>query len=107
LKKCVNILYKNLKPGGYFVASMCGAQTANFAITHEVGDGLCEMPIIERLTDLHGKPHFVNYTDGEENLLNKFHLFKVCHMGYVDESYSMTEGNKNNLFHYIFVGIKE
>jgi len=106
LRKCLNILYKNLKPGGYFVASMSGTQTANFAITSEVGDGLYEMPIIERLKDLHGQSHFINFTHGEEDLLEKFNLFKVCHVGYLDECYSWLN-NKNNLFHYIFVGVKE
>lgn len=95
-------LHRQLLPGGFFVATMVGAKTANFAKTKPAEDGMREFPIIDRLRGIHGKPHFVNFTHDEADLLSKFKLFEPKHVGYLDECFS----GADNLFHYIFVGVK-
>jgi SAM-dependent methyltransferase len=100
----VRSLFNQLMPGGLFVATMVGARTANFKITAPAEDGLRKMPVIERLRELHGKEHFVNFVADEAVMIGKFNLFTPIHTGYIDECYSRARGE--NLFHHIFVGRK-
>jgi len=100
-------LYNNLKPGGYFVTTLAGIQTASLNIGKGVGDGLYKIPIIERLKGLHGKEHFISYIKDQSELKAKLNMFTVCHTGYVDECFSLNHEAKDNFFYYMFVGRKE
>ena len=102
LRKRVQSFYNNLKPGGLFIATLVGQQTANYKDTIKAEDGLRKVPIIDRIKDIHGKDHYVNFTDGADELIDKFKLFTPVYVGYLDEAFDKDD----NLFHYIFVGRK-
>ncbi len=106
LKTRIQSLANQLKPNGLFVASMVGSKTANYAITSPAEDGLRKFPIVDRIKDLHPSEHYCNFIQNEKELISKFPMFTMKHVGYINESFSVTPKSSNNLFHYIFVGQK-
>ena len=50
------------------------------------------------------KDYFISFVFNEEDLMNKFKMFKLVHIGYYSAKFRNDEGDGH---HYVFTGIKE
>jgi len=101
LKMCLKSLYNSMRPGGIIYATMMGVRHYYYQYSEEYQDGLRKVEF--NLPRLQLKNYFVNFTLSEEQLLEKFGLFRRYHVGYYDAKYREDEGSS---FHYTFVGQK-
>ena len=101
-------LYKVLKPGGIFIATMmhesswyydmsepaeCGMRLVKFFREQDVGR-----------QDLYVNDHYINFTKDEADLKRKFHMFDPVHTsGYYDGVYRDDQGSEK---HLVFIGQK-
>jgi len=96
-------IYNQMKKGGLIYATMMGTRCDWFfenSVEHK--DGL--MKVNFSTTRLNVRDRFINFTEDEEDLLNKFKMFRKVHIGYYDAKYREDEGSD---FHYTFIGIKD
>lgn len=101
LKTLMMSLYNQLRPRGIIYASMIGTKCWYFANSVPCEDGLREVRI--STSRLQFEKYFVQFTESEEHLIQKFSMFKKLHVGYYDAKYSEDEGSD---FHYVFIGQK-
>jgi SAM-dependent methyltransferase len=99
LRKRLNSLKKQMKPGAVIYATMMGSKCWYYNNSADYGDGLREVNIDTQRLKI--KDYFVNFTHSEEDLLHKFSMFERIHVGYYDAHYIETEGSD---FHWTFIG---
>jgi len=95
-------LYNQMRPGGIIYASMIGTRCWYYAhsVPHE--DGLREVRV--STPRLRFDKYYIQFTDSEDDLVQKFNLFKKLHVGYYDAKYREDEGSD---FHHTFIGQKD
>jgi SAM-dependent methyltransferase len=102
LTVCLENLYRQLKPGGLFYATMMGTRCYYYKYTQPYEQGLrtLRFPPNHRLqvTD-----YFLRFVDSESDLLRIFNMFDKKHLGYYDAQIREDEGSE---FHYTFLGQK-
>lgn len=103
LKARLESLYKQMKSGAIIYATMIGTQ-ASWHSKNAVyqGDGLWKADFKSDRIEV--KDYFENFTDDEQDLLDKFSMFRKIHIGYYAFKYREDEGNE---FFYTYVGMKD
>lgn len=95
-------LHNQMKEGAIIYATMMGSKCDwfyNNSVEYE--DGLRKVEFSTSRIQL--KNYFVNFTEDENDLLQKFNMFKKIHVGYYDDKFREDEGTS---FHYTFIGQK-
>ena len=95
-------LYDQMNPGGVIYASMIGSKHWFYRHSAVCPDGL-------RVVNYHGertqiKDYFVNFTENEDDLRQKFDLFEKIYTGYYAHKLRDSDGDR---FHYTFIGRKK
>ena len=90
-----------MKHGSIIYASMMGTKMWYYDHSVEWKDGLRKVDFSTKRLQV--KDYFVNFTKSEDDLLQKFNMFKKIHLGYYDAKYREDEGSD---FHYTFIGQK-
>lgn len=88
-----------MKHGAIIYATMMGTKCWYYDHSVEYKDGLRKVDFSTKRLQV--KDYFVNFTKSDDELLQKFNMFKKIHLGYYDAKY--TEGSE---FHYTFIGQK-
>ncbi|MFC1631091.1 class I SAM-dependent methyltransferase [Candidatus Omnitrophota bacterium] len=102
LKIRLDSIYNQMKPGALIYATMMGTRCDRYYNNSvEYKDGLRKVDF--SLKRIQVKDNFINFTESEADLLEKFKMFKKVHLGYYDAKYIESEGSG---FHYIFIGQK-
>lgn len=102
LQTRLSSLYESLKPGGVFFATMMGAENEQFYDNStEHRDGLREVNFSNSRYSVEN--YYVNFTEGEDDLREKFSMFDEQHVGFTSERYRSDEGTR---YHYTFAGTK-
>lgn len=91
-------LYRNLKDGGVFYATMCGTRHELYSHSEEASNGLRKVTRQDS-----EQPVYMNFTESEEALIDKFDLFEPVHVGFYNFRFRSDSGES---FHYTFVGQK-
>lgn len=98
LRVCLVSLYSQMLPKAVIYATMIGTKcTYYYNNCVKFKDGLWKVEFTK------GREHFINLTESEEALLNKFTIFEKKHIGFY--SYRFRE-DKGTSFFYTFVGQK-
>lgn len=98
----VRTLYDMLKPGGFVYFTMMSKKCWFFEYATAIRNGLYR---VEFETDrLRIKDYYMLFVEDEEDLREKFHLFKPLHIGFYSYAYRSDEGMAH---HYTFFGRKE
>ncbi|PKM94940.1 MAG: hypothetical protein CVU84_08430 [Firmicutes bacterium HGW-Firmicutes-1] len=99
---CMEKLWKSMKPGGVFFATMMGEKSSEFFDnSKDAGNGL---RVVNFKNDrLEVKEYYMSFIKDEEHLIKKFSMFKPVHIGYYAAKLRSDEGDG---FHYTFCGIK-
>jgi cyclopropane fatty-acyl-phospholipid synthase-like methyltransferase len=93
-------LYEMMKPGALIYVSMMGTQSYFSKYATPAEDGLSRIDFAnDRIAY---KDFYVNLTRNEQDLEEKFSLFKKVYIGYYDRNYR----NEGSEFHYTFTGQK-
>ena len=99
---CIDKLYRSLKPGGVFYATMMGEACREFyENSREAGNGLRVVSFKNQRLDV--KDYFMFFIKDEDDLKQKFKMFKPVHIGHYAVKLRSDEGDG---FHYTFCGIK-
>jgi len=101
LEACLKSMYGQMKPGAILYATMMGTDCYYYNYSTEYKDGLRKVEFSRPRLEV--KDYYVNFTCSSDDLINKFKLFKKCHVGYYSAQYREDEGAG---FHWIFVGQK-
>ncbi len=102
LQDCLEKLYDSMRPGGIFFATMMSENSKEFFDNSEDTDN--EMRIVSfKNGHLESKPHYIYFTRDEEELKQKFNMFKPLHIGYYAAKFRSDEGNGH---HFTFCGRK-
>lgn len=101
LKIWLKSINNMLNPGGIVFFSMMGTRSDYYPYSKLVGDGLSVVNLKFPRYSL--KDYYMNFTESEEDLIDKFSIFKKLHVGYYAEKYREDEPEG---FHYIFIGQK-
>lgn len=94
-------LYQQLKPGGYIYVSMMGTKHWFYNHATACNDGLHKIEIKTKRVNV--QDYYLSFVHSEQEMLERFSLFKRIHLGYYDCNYREDEGSD---FHYTFVGQK-
>jgi SAM-dependent methyltransferase len=95
-------LYDQLAPGGVFYATMIGTRSYFYEHSKPADGGLREIEF--ETPRLQVSQYFVNFTESEEQLKQRFRMFRPVHVGFYSQKFRSDEGAQ---FHYTFVGVKE
>lgn len=98
-----NDLFQMLEPGGVFIATMMSKLSEQFYLNSKSTKDsyLREVTFSDRRQKIEN--YFISFVEDEEDLVNKFHLFKPVHIGYYSAKFRSDEGDGH---HYIFCGTK-
>ena len=99
---CMEILYRSMRPGGVFFATMMGEKNREyFDNSTEYKDGL---RVVNFQNDrLQVEDYYMFFIKDEDHLKKKFNMFKPIHIGYYAAKFRQDEGDG---FHYTFCGTK-
>ena len=108
LKIRLQSLYNMLKPGGFFIATMMHSSCWYYDMSEPADDGMHFVKFFREQdvgrVGLTQNDHYINFTDSEEDLIDKFSIFKPLHTkGYYDGVYRDDQGSEK---HLVFVGQK-
>ncbi|MBL8642613.1 MAG: class I SAM-dependent methyltransferase [Rhodospirillaceae bacterium] len=92
-------IHKSMKTGGFIYASMTGSQCYYKKHSTPIGDGLHR---VQLKTDRLDYDICLNFTDSEEDMKQKFGIFKCIYLDYYDSSFR----NEGSEFRYTFFGQK-
>ena len=101
-------LYNMLDEGGIFIATMMHSSSWYYGMSDDADGGMRYVKF-HRDQDVGREnltlnDHFINFTYDEQDLLNKFRIFKPIHSkGYYDGVYRDDQGSEK---HLVFVGQK-
>jgi len=101
-------LHSMLEDGGIFIATMMHSSSWYYGMSHPHENGM-RFVKFHREQDvgrenLFLNDHYINFTEGEEDLKNKFKIFKPLHTkGYYDGVYRDDQGSEK---HLVFIGQK-
>ena len=100
---CLDIIYKSMNKGGVFYATMMGEKSQEyFKDSKEYKNGLRSVHFKNDRLDI--KNYYMFFIKDEEDLKQRFKMFKPLHIGYYGAKFRNDEGDG---FHYTFCGIKE
>ena len=92
-----------MNKGGIFYATMMGEKSQEyFKDSEEYKDGLRSIRFKNDRLDI--KNYYMFFTKDEDDLKQKFKMFKPLHIGHYAAKFRSDEGDA---FHYTFCGIKE
>jgi hypothetical protein len=95
-------LYRSMRPGGVFYATMMGEKAREFFDNStEAKDGLRVVNFRNERLDV--KDYYMSFTRDEDHLRRRFAMFKPVHVGYYAAKFRNDEGDG---FHYTFCGVK-
>lgn len=102
LQVCLDNLYRALKPGGLFYATMMGSSAYYYQYAQAAHDGLYEVnfPADHRLNLSH---YYMKFVHSKAEMESLFQRFEKQHLGYYDAQIRDDEGSE---FHYTFLGQK-
>ena len=92
-------LKKQMKPGGVIYATMMGTRCWYYKYAKPFEDGTHLVELESPRLKTHD--YYMTFTESEEDLIQKFHMFEKLHVGYYDACYREDEGSE---FHWIFIG---
>jgi SAM-dependent methyltransferase len=99
---CMDVLYRSMRPGGVFFATMMGENSREFLDNStEFRDGLRVVNF--RNDRLEVKNYYMSFIKDEDHLKRKFDMFKPVHIGYYAAKFRSDEGDG---FHFTFCGVK-
>jgi SAM-dependent methyltransferase len=100
----VRSLHKMLEPGGVFIATMMSRLSAQFYLNSQntKDSYLREVNFSDKRQKI--EKYFMSFIEDEDDLKNKFDLFKPVHIGYYSAKFRSDEGDGH---HYIFCGTKK
>ena len=104
LDLALEVLHRQLKPGGIFFATMMSSQHDYFGLSTPRDLGLRRVERPTALSNTAPASFEINFMESEEQLVNTFRLFKRLHVGYYDAVIREDLGNSH---HYIFVGTRD
>jgi SAM-dependent methyltransferase len=101
-------LYNMLEPGGIFVATMMHTSSWYYNMSHPSENGMRFVKFYREQDvgreDLSINDHYINFTKNEEDLIEKFKIFRPLHTkGYYDGVYRDDQGSEK---HLVFIGQK-
>ncbi len=102
LKTRIQTLYNCLKSGGVFYATMMSTQTKYFGYSTKTDDGMRKVTMQNKRYSL--DDYYVNFTESEKDLVDKFSLFQPKHVGHYSAQFRSDEGLSH---HFTFVEVKE
>lgn len=97
-------LYDQLAPGGIFFATMMGVQSKEFYNNSKPTHDKWLRKVDFSNDRLEVKNYFIFFVDDENDLVDKFKIFKPVHIGYYAAKLRTDEGDG---FHFTFCGTKE
>lgn len=100
-EKRIKSIYNMMKPGAYIYASMMSTKCWYYENSTPYKDGLRNVTIQNGRLNL--KDYYIFFLNSEEELLEKFKLFKKIHVGFYSHKYSEKEGLD---YHYTYIGQK-
>jgi len=99
---CVDKLYRSMRPGGVFFATMMGEGSKEYYDNStEFKDGL--RVINYQNSRLEVEEFYMFFVRDEEELKQRFSMFKPVHIGHYSAKFRSDEGDG---FHYTFCGVK-
>lgn len=100
---CLRKLYDSMKTGGVIFATMMGTRSEEFyANSQPAEDGLRVVNFDSGRLNVSN--YYMFFVEDEEDLKQRFSLFKPLHIGYYAAKLRNDEGDG---FHYTFCGVKE
>jgi cyclopropane fatty-acyl-phospholipid synthase-like methyltransferase len=103
LKIRMESIYKMLEPNGVFYATMMGTKNEQYYKNSDpYQDGLRQVNF-ETNRDLAVEDYYVNFTDSEDELMDKFDMFEPNNIGFYSAKWRSDELKGH---HYTFVGTK-
>ena len=94
-------IYKQMTPNAIIYGTMIGTKCWYYKNAEPVGDGLYRVSVNSDRLDF--GDYFIQFTESEEDLLQKYSLFDRVEVGYYDAQYLSDEGPD---FHWTFTGKK-
>ena len=102
LRKRLLSIHNQMKEGSLIYATMMSPKTELYYDNSvEYEDGLRKVEFSTERMQIND--YFINFTTDENNLLQKFNMFKKIHIGYYANKFREDEGTS---FHYTFIGQK-
>ena len=99
---CLDMLYKSMRPGGVFFATMISEKSSKFFDNSvEFGDGLRVVNF--QYPRLCVRDYYMSFIKDEHHLKRKFSMFKPVHIGYYATKFRSDEPGGH---HFTFCGIK-
>jgi len=97
-------LYDQLLPGGVFFATMMGVQSKEFYDSSSPTEDEWLRKVDFKNQRLSVENYFMFFTESEEDLVQKFSMFRPVHTGYYSAKLREDEGDG---FHFTFCGVKD
>lgn len=94
-------LYKSLRPGGVFYATMMSVKSGYYDQSEPIDDGLREITIDNDRLSIEN--YYVNFTRDENHLEDRFEPFEPVHTGFYSERFRSDEPKGH---HLTYVGTK-
>jgi hypothetical protein len=94
-------LYNQMKPGAILFATMMGTKNYYHKYSKPHKNGLRCVAFKNERSSIDN--YYVNFTENEDELINKFSMFKKMHIGYYDACFREDEGS---IFHWTYIGRK-
>ncbi|EWH00300.1 class I SAM-dependent methyltransferase [Halomonas sp. BC04] len=99
---CMDKLYRSMRSGGVFFATMMGEGSREFFDNSTEYKG--GLRVVNFRNDrLEVKDHCISFIKDEDQLKRKFKMFKPVHIGYYSEKFRSDEGGG---YHFTFCGVK-
>ncbi len=101
-RDCLEKLYDSMRPGGIFFATMMSENSKDyFENSKEADDGMRVLNFKNDRFEL--KNYYMFFTKDENDLKQKFSMFKPLHIGYYAAQFRSDEGDGH---HFTFCGMK-
>lgn len=100
---CMDKIYRSMKKGGIFYATMMGpGQKQFYNNSEEYKNGLRKVNF--KTSRYEVKDYFISFTMDEDHLRRRFKMFKPLHVGFYSQRFRNDEEESH---HFTFCGIKE
>lgn len=101
MQAALRCLHRNLVPGGVIYATMISPRHMLYDHSSETEEGI---RVVRYDHPRDGKAqYYINFTESEAELVEKFSLFEPVHVGFYSERYRQDEGERH---HYTLVAVK-
>ena len=97
-------LYNQLNKGGIFFATMMGTKSEEYFKNSKETDDAWLRCVNFTNSRYQCKDYYIFFTENQNELCNRFSMFKPMHLGWYSGKFTSEEGDG---FHYTFCGVKE